>query len=109
MNTTFCFATSIENSKGLMLQNKKWCLTLSYIQSPTDWYKLTYEMVIQHGGQRLLITKPLGQLLYNLFPEYKMACRDSVLRMAALLKVKVEDLMNCSPEYDNISNSRDDL
>ncbi len=64
--------------------------------------KITISTIHEFGGAGLLpkYQQSLDKLLISMFPEYKKACIDSVMRLVNNLKLnKIEDVINISSEY----------
>ncbi len=60
------------------------------------WYNITVATLKHNGATSLLnVHKSLGKLLTTLYPEYKEACRRSVMKMVHTLKLHaVEELLS---------------
>ncbi len=71
------------------------------ITDSTEWFKVTTKHVKQCGGSGLLAKfHSLSNMLVTLCPEYKTACRESVMTIMCDLKVdKVEDLLKLPLGY----------
>ncbi len=67
------------------------------ITDPRDYFKVTWSMIKKHRGVRLLIGKykSIGDLFATLLPDYRIACREVVMKISQDLKIaRVEEIVD---------------
>ncbi len=73
-----------------------------HITSPQGWYDVTNVIIQNHGGAGLLCKfgSSVPTLLSHVYPEYPLACRDTLFKLKDQLSLKkIEDLIQCSNQY----------